>query len=76
MTSARIFILGLGQVIAAELVNGERVNVVGGGQWTQERYQRRLGNARIDHSKEVVERLVQIVCEDKITHIVLAGERV
>ena len=76
MTSARIFVLGLGQVLAAEQINGERVHGVKEGAWTQERYQRRQGNARIEHAKEVAERLVHLVREDKINHIILAGEPV
>ena len=46
------------------------------GGWSQARYQRRVGNAHLEHAKDVIERLAQIVREDKITHIILAGDSV
>jgi peptide subunit release factor 1 (eRF1) len=74
--TARIFVFGLGQVIAAEEVDGKKVHRVKVGGWSQARYQRRVGNAHHEHAKEVVERLAQIVREDKISHIILAGDSV
>ncbi len=76
MNSARIFVFGLGQVIAAEAVNGKKVHRVKVGGWSQSRYQRRVGNAHLEHAKEVIERLAQIVREDKVSHIILAGDSV
>ncbi len=74
--TARIFVFGLGQVIGAEQVKGKRVHRVKVGGWSQARYQRRVGNAHHEHAKEVIERLAQIVREDKVSHIVLAGDQV
>ena len=74
--TARIFVFGLGQVIGAEAVKGKKVHRVKVGGWSQARYQRRAGNAHQEHAKEVVERLVQIVREDKVSHIILAGDQV
>jgi peptide subunit release factor 1 (eRF1) len=74
--TARIFIFGLGQVIDAEEVKGKKVHRVKVGGWSQSRYQRRAVNAHQEHAKEVVERLSQIVREDKISHIILAGDQV
>jgi peptide subunit release factor 1 (eRF1) len=74
--TARIFVFGLGQVIGAEAVKGKKVHRVKVGGWSQARYQRRVGNAHQEHAKEVVERLVQIVREDKVSHIILAGDQV
>jgi peptide subunit release factor 1 (eRF1) len=76
MNTARIFVCGLGQVISAEEVKGRKVHRVKVGGWSQARYQRRVGNAHLEHVKEVMERLVQIVREDKISHIILAGDSV
>ena len=76
MNAARIFVFGLDHVIAAEEVNGKKVHRVKVGGWSQARYQRRVGNAHLEHAKEVIERLAQIVREDKITHIILAGDSV
>jgi len=74
--TARIFVVGLGQVISAEHLDGKKVHRVKVGGWSQARYQRRAGNAHQEHAKEVIERLAQIVHEDKISHIVLAGDQV
>jgi peptide subunit release factor 1 (eRF1) len=74
--TARIFVFGLGQEIGAEEVKGKKVHRVKVGGWSQSRYQRRVGNAHHEHAKEVIERLVRIVREDNISHIVLAGDQV
>ena len=76
MNTARIFVFGLDHVIAAEEVSGKKVHRVKVGGWSQARYQRRVGNAHLEHAKDVIERLAQIVREDKITHIILAGDSV
>jgi peptide subunit release factor 1 (eRF1) len=76
MNTARIFVFGLDHVIGAEAVNGKKVHRVKVGGWSQARYQRRVGNAHLEHAKDVIERLAQIVREDKITHIILAGDSV
>ena len=74
--TARIFVIGLGHVIGAEHVSGKKVHRVKVGGWSQARYQRRAGNAHHEHAKEVVERLAQIVRDEGIGHIVLAGDQV
>jgi peptide subunit release factor 1 (eRF1) len=74
--TARIFVFGLGHVIDAEQVKGKKVHRVKVGGWSQARYQRRVGNAHQEHAKEVIERLVQIVREDQVSHIILAGDSV
>jgi peptide subunit release factor 1 (eRF1) len=74
--TARIFVFGLGHVIDAEEVKGKKVHRVKVGGWSQARYQRRVGNAHQEHAKEVVEHLAQIVREDDISHIILAGDSV
>ena len=74
--TARIFVFGLDHVISAEDVKGKKVHRVKVGGWSQARYQRRVGNAHQEHAKEVMERLAQIVREDQISHIILAGDQV
>ena len=74
MNTARIFVFGLGHVIDAEEVKGKKVHRVKVGGWSQARYQRRVGNAHQEHAKEVIERLAQIVREDKVSHVILAGD--
>jgi len=72
--SARIFVFGLGQKIEAEEVKAKKVHRVKVGGWSQARYQRRVNNAHQQHAKEVIERLEQIVRDDKIAHVILAGD--
>src|ERR1039458_2418360 len=74
--TARIFVFGLVHVIGAEDVKGKKVHRVKVGGWSQARYQRRVGNAHLEHAKEVIERLAEIVREDKVSHIILAGDSV
>ena len=74
--TARIFVFGLGQVIDAEEVKGKKAHRVKVGGWSQARYQRRVGNAHQEHAKEVIDRLAQIVREDKVNYIILAGDQV
>jgi len=74
--TARIFVVGLGQAISTEEVKGRKAHRVKVGGWSQARYQRRVGNAHQEHAKEVVDRLAQIVREDRVTRIVLAGDQV
>ena len=74
--TARIFVFGLGLVIDAEAVKGKKVHRVKVGGWSQARYQRRVENAHQEHAKEVIERLTQIVNEDHVCHIILAGDSV
>ena len=74
--TARIFVFGLGHVIDAEEVKGKKVHRVKVGGWSQARYQRRVGNAHQEHAKEVIEHLSQIVREDHVSHIILAGDSV
>jgi len=74
--TARIFVFGLGQAAEEEDVKGRKAHRVKVGGWSQARYQRRVGNAHHEHAKEVVERLLQIVHEERISHIVLAGDQV
>jgi peptide subunit release factor 1 (eRF1) len=74
--TALIFVFGLGQVIDAEEVKGKKVHRVKVGGWSQARYQRRVGNAHHEHVKEVIERLAQIVSEDHVSHVILAGDSV
>jgi hypothetical protein len=62
--------------VGAEEVKSKKVHRVKVGGWSQARYQRRAGNAHQEHAKGVIERLAQIVREDNVSHIILAGDQV
>lgn len=72
--TARIFVFGLGQTIDIEQIKGKKVHRVKVGGWSQARYQRRVGNAHQQHVKAIIERLEQIVREEKIGRVVVAGD--
>jgi len=71
---ARIFVFGLGGKLDDEKVEGKKMHRVKVGGWSQARYQRRVENAQQQHAKEVAEHLARIVREDRIAHIVVAGD--
>ncbi len=74
--TARIFVFGLGQVIESDQVKGKEVHRVKVGGWSQARYQRRADNAHQQHAREVIDRLAEIVSQDHVTRIILAGDSV
>src|SRR5947199_375601 len=46
------------------------------GGWSQMRYQRHLEQYHLQHAKEVADQLEQVVREDDVQHIILAGDAV
>ena len=73
---ARIFVFGLGAVERREQVTSEKTRRNSMGGWSQARYQRRADNIHTNHVKEVVDALDRIVQQDKIQHIIVAGDDV
>jgi len=74
--TARIFVFGLGQTIDIEEIKGKKVHRVKVGGWSQARYQRRVGNAHQKHVNEVIERLQEIVKQEGIERVIVAGDPV
>ncbi len=72
---ARIFVFDAGTVSSSE-VTGEKVHRSAGGGWSQARYQRRHDNLKAEHARELVDTLDRLVREERIEHIVLAGDEV
>lgn len=73
---ARIFVFGVAKAEREEKVTGEKTRRTSKGGWSQARYQRRADNAHTSHVKEVIDTLDQIVREENIDHIVVAGAEV
>jgi peptide subunit release factor 1 (eRF1) len=73
---ARIFVFGLGAVERREQVTSEKTRRTSMGGWSQARYQRRADNVHQHHVKEVVDALEKIVQQDRIEHIIIAGDEV
>ncbi len=74
--SARIFVFGLGAMLAKHEVQNEKTRTVKVGGWSQQRYRRRTENFRAEHAEDVVRTLERVVREEKIPSIVLAGDEV
>ncbi len=72
--SARIYVFGLGEKVSDATLKGKKMHRVKVGGWSQARYQRRVENAAKEHAKEAVEALERIVREEKIAHVVVAGD--
>jgi peptide subunit release factor 1 (eRF1) len=72
--SARIFVFGLGEKVSDATLKGKKMHRVKVGGWSQARYQRRVENAHKEHAKEAVEALERIVREERIAHVVVAGD--
>jgi peptide chain release factor subunit 1 len=73
---ARLFVFGRGKALSADEITNVKTRGAKVGGWSQMRYQRHLEQYHLQHAKEVAEQLEQIVREDNIQHIILAGDEV
>jgi peptide subunit release factor 1 (eRF1) len=74
--AARIFVFDGGAVSTSQQVAGEKIRRSSGGGWSQARYQRRHDNLQAEHARELVETLERLVRDERIEHVVLAGDEV
>ena len=72
--AARLFVFGLGEQLDQKQLQSPKINRTSVGGWSQARYQRHVDNNYLHHAKDVVAALERVVQEDKIQHIVLAGD--
>jgi peptide subunit release factor 1 (eRF1) len=72
--AARIYVFGLGEKVSDATLKGRKMHRVKVGGWSQARYQRRVENAHKEHAKEAIDALERIVREEKIQHVVIAGD--
>ena len=73
---ARIFVFGRGATLTEEEVTSIKTNRSKVGGWSQMRYQRHTENYHMQHAKEVVESLAEIIEKDRVEHVILAGDEV
>jgi peptide subunit release factor 1 (eRF1) len=71
---ARLFVFGRGKTLNTEEIQNVKTNRSQAGGWSQMRYQRHLENYHLHHAKEVVDMLSRVVEQDKIEHVILAGD--
>jgi len=74
--AARIFVFDAGTVSTSQQVAGEKIRRSSGGGWSQARYQRRHDNLQAEHARELVDTLERLVRDERIEHVVLAGDEV
>jgi peptide chain release factor subunit 1 len=73
--AARIFVFALGKTsrrTELENVKTKRTQV---GGWSQMRYQRHTENYHLHHAKEVIDNLERLVRDERIDHVILAGDK-
>lgn len=73
---SRIFVFDLGRVKRREEFSSADKSLAPVGERSQMRYRRRADNQQLLHAKETVEMLERIVREEKVEHIILAGDEV
>ena len=73
---ARLYVFGLSTRLRAETVQSPKTKGDKVGGWSQMRFQRRIKDQYSKHAKEVVEVLARVVREERIDHVVLAGDEV
>lgn len=73
---ARIFVFGRGATIETEEIQNVKVPRTKVGGWSQMRFQRHADNYHLMHAKEVVDALGRIAEEERVEHIILAGDEV
>jgi peptide chain release factor subunit 1 len=74
--SARIFVFGLGEVVAREAVESDAMSRTDAGGWSQARYQRHVENLQHQHVKDVVRALDQLVHDEGVDRIAVAANDV
>jgi peptide subunit release factor 1 (eRF1) len=73
---ARLFVFGRGKALSSDEIQNVKTKGTKVGGWSQMRYQRHLEQYHLQHAKEVADQLEQVVREDNIEHVILAGDEV
>ena len=74
--TARILVFALNRRVDTTVVENEKTRRTSGSGWSQARFQRHVDEHRLQHAKEVVARLDEIVRADDISQIVVGGDDV
>jgi peptide subunit release factor 1 (eRF1) len=73
--AAKIFVFALGKAIKRGELQNVKTKRTSVGGWSQMRYQRHTENYHLHHAKEVIEKLERLVRDERIEHIMLAGDQ-
>ena len=74
--AARLYVFAVGAAERQITVRSKKGKRVSAGGWSQARYQRRAENLHTKHMKEVAEAVEQLVGEEHIARILVAGDEV
>jgi peptide subunit release factor 1 (eRF1) len=74
--AARLYVFAVGAADRHITVRNKKGKRVSAGGWSQARYQRRVENLHTKHMKEVAEAVEQLVREEGIARILVAGDDV
>jgi peptide chain release factor subunit 1 len=73
---SRIFVVAANVVEKRQQIEGTKTKRMKMGGWSQARYQRHVDNDHLQHIKEVVDALANLVRHEGISSIVIAGDEV
>lgn len=75
--AARIFVFALGRTVANATVEPRtKIKRFAAGGWSQMRFQRHVDELQAEHARELVAALEALVKQERIEHVVLAGDEV
>lgn len=74
--AARLYVFSAGAAERQIVVRNKKGKRVSAGGWSQARYQRRVENLHTKHMKEVADAVEQLVLEENIARILVAGDDV
>ena len=73
---ARLFVFARGKAVQRDEVQNVKTRGSQAGGWSQARYQRHTEQYHTQHAKEIADILEEVVREDNVEHIILAGDEV
>jgi peptide subunit release factor 1 (eRF1) len=73
---ARLFVFARGKAVQRDEVQNVKTRGSSAGGWSQARYQRHTEQYHTQHAKELSDILEEIVREENVEHIILAGDEV
>ena len=74
--TARLYVFAAGAAERHVTVRNKKGKRVSAGGWSQARYQRRVENLHVKHMKEVAEAVEQLVREENVARVLVAGDEV
>jgi peptide subunit release factor 1 (eRF1) len=74
--AARIFVFGLGEVVAERAIESAAIPKSEAGGWSQARYQRHVEEFQKHHARDVADALERLVREERVDRIVVAANDV